>query len=148
MKNWGNSSSREVNAGELSTLLGKETEIRGNIKSQGSIRIDGIVMGELISTKTVTIGATGSVEGNIQAEDIIVAGKVKGSLNARGRIALESSAQLEGDINASRLTIAEGAVFRGRSSMGTTAPVRAAVLSAEDKIPLNVPKQVEKVAAA
>jgi cytoskeletal protein CcmA (bactofilin family) len=96
----------------------------------------------------VTIGATGSVEGNIQAEDIIIAGKVKGTLNSRGKIALESSAQLEGDLNASRLTIAEGATFRGRSNMGTQAPVRSNVISADEKIPLNVPKQTEKVAAA
>jgi cytoskeletal protein CcmA (bactofilin family) len=150
MKNWGSTSTREIPTSEISTLLGKETEIRGTIKTQGSIRIDGVVNGELVSTKTVTIGSTGSVEGNIQAEDIIVAGKVKGTLSAKGKIALESSAQLDGDVNTSRLTIAEGAVFRGRSSMGALAstPPRPAQLTVEDKVPVNVPKQADKVAAA
>jgi cytoskeletal protein CcmA (bactofilin family) len=146
MKSWGNTNPREIPATEISTLLGKDAEIRGSIKTQGSVRIDGIIVGELSSTKTVTIGATGSVDGNIHAEDIIVGGKVKGTLNARGKITLDSSAQLEGDLNASRLTIAEGAVFRGRSSMGAAA--RATVLSPEEKLPLNVPKSAEKVAAA
>jgi cytoskeletal protein CcmA (bactofilin family) len=146
MKNWGSSNSRDIPATEISTLLGKDAEIRGSMKTQGSIRVDGVIIGELTSTKTVTIGATGSVDGNINAEDIIISGKVKGVLTARGRIALEASAQLDGDVNATRLSIADGAVFRGRSNMGTAA--RNGGLPKEDMIPLNTPKQVEKVAAA
>ncbi|RQV98428.1 polymer-forming cytoskeletal protein, partial [bacterium] len=66
-------------------------------------------------------GSSGVVNGNITAENIIVSGKITGTLTARGRIILESTARLEGDINTSRLAIAEGASFKGRSNTGEAA---------------------------
>jgi len=133
-------------AADISTLLSKETEIRGSIKTQGSIRVDGTVHGDVTSAKSITIGSTGIVEGNISGEDIFVAGKVKGALSARGKISLESSAQIEGDLNTSRLSIAEGAVFRGLSNMGVT--VRAPLRVTEDKGDGAAGQKLERVAAA
>ena len=121
MSKWGNKDAAEVPIGEISTLLGKDAEVKGAIKTQGSMRIDGTVEGELASAKTITIGSTGVVQGDITAENIIISGKVTGTLTARSRIILESTARLEGDINASRLAIAEGASFRGRSNTGENA---------------------------
>jgi cytoskeletal protein CcmA (bactofilin family) len=145
MSKWNPSNLRGDHTADISTLLSKDTEIRGTVKTQGSIRIDGTVIGDLISVKTVTIGATGTVEGNISGEDIIVAGKVKGSLSARGRISLEGSAQIEGDLNTTRLSIAEGAVFRGLSNMGIS--VKPGV-RLELKPENTVKPQVDRVAAA
>jgi cytoskeletal protein CcmA (bactofilin family) len=129
MSKWGIKEIKDIPSSEISTLLGKDAEVKGSIKSQGSMRIDGSVDGELASTKTITIGTSGSVEGNITAENIIISGRVRGSLSARGKIILESTARLEGDITASRLAIAEGASFRGRSNTGeptrTTNPAEA-----------------------
>ena len=109
---------RRNSIGEISTLLGNDAEIKGSITTKGSLRIDGNVIGEISSPETVTIGATGTVEGNIEAEHVVVGGQVKGTLTARGRITLESTARLEGDLIAGRLVIVEGAVFSGRSNMG------------------------------
>ena len=141
MAKWGQSNL--LHGAEVSTLLSKDAEFNGSIKTQGSVRVDGAVVGDLFSAKTVTIGTTGSVDGNIIAEDIIVAGKVKGSLAARGKIALEASAQIEGDLNAVRLAIAEGATFRGLSNMGVARTQRAADAKAADEN-----KPVERVVAA
>ena len=121
---------RRNSTGEISTLLGNDAEIRGSITTKGSLRIDGAVIGEISSPETVTIGATGSVEGNIEAEHIVVGGQVKGTLMARGRITLESTARLEGDLVAGRLVIVEGAVFCGRSNMGENAGTPASSLIA------------------
>lgn len=121
MSKWGNKDAADLPSGEISTLLGKDAEVKGSIKTQGSMRIDGTVEGELTSTKTITVGSTGTVHGDITAENIIISGKVTGTLAARGRIILESTARLEGDINTSRLAIAEGASFRGRSNTGEAA---------------------------
>jgi len=118
MPKWGQSSQHDMPAGEISTLVGKDADIQGSIKTKGSIRVDGAIAGELVSSKTVTIGPTGSVEGNVAAEHIIIAGRVKGNLKAGGKIALESSARFEGDLHTVRLSIAEGAAFIGRSTMG------------------------------
>lgn len=140
MSKWGNSQSRTSQGADISTLLARDTEIRGSVRTQGPIRVDGSVTGDLTSSKTVTIGANGVVEGNVTGEDIIVAGKVKGTLTARGKIALDSTAQIEGDLHTVRLSIAEGAVFRGQSNMGGV--VRPTVRDAENA---NTPK-AERVA--
>jgi cytoskeletal protein CcmA (bactofilin family) len=144
MGKWGPSNIRANATADISTLLSKDAEIHGAVKTQGSLRVDGTVYGDVVSVKTVTIGSTGSVEGNITGEDIIIAGKVKGTISARGRIALESSAQIEGDLNTSRLSIAEGAVFRGLSNMGVA--VRSAQRPMEAK--KEAAEQVDRVAAA
>jgi cytoskeletal protein CcmA (bactofilin family) len=133
-------------AADISTLLSRETEIRGSVKSQGSIRVDGTVHGDLSAAKTITIGATGVVEGNVSGEDIIVAGKVKGAVSARGRISLEASAQIEGDVTTGRLSIAEGAVFRGLSNMGVT--VRTPARTVETKTDGAAEQKLDRVAAA
>jgi cytoskeletal protein CcmA (bactofilin family) len=132
--------------GDVSTLLSKETEIRGSVKTQGSIRVDGTVIGDVIAVKTVTIGSTGVVEGNITGEDINIAGKVKGGVNAHGRISLEASAQIEGDLSTGRLSIVEGAVFRGLSNMGVT--VRAPARIVEEKKDDAAPQKMDRIAAA
>jgi len=144
MNKWVPKSLHVTHAADISTLLSRETEIRGSLKTQGSVRVDGIVRGDVTSAKTVTIGSTGVVEGNITAEDVMVAGKVKGAISARGKLSLEGSAQIEGDVSTSRLSIAEGAVFRGLSNMGVSvrAPIRV-----EEKTE-TAPQKAERVAAA
>ena len=146
MSKWSPSNLRTVHTADISTLLSKDTEIRGSVRTQGSIRVDGTVHGDLFSAKTVTIGASGMVEGNINGEDIIVAGKVKGSLSARGKISLEGTAQIEGDLNTGRLSIAEGAVFRGLSNMGVT--VRSSARNIEVPAENVSPAQKDRIAAA
>lgn len=145
MSKWGSSN---LSTSDISTLLSKDAEIRGSIKTQGSIRVDGVVIGDVHSAKTVTIGATGLVEGNVHADEIIVSGRVKGSLVAKGKIALEVTAQLDGDINAARLTISEGASFRGISNMGSPVmkamPPNGQTANGQSKVG-DVPKSAEKV---
>jgi len=104
--------------GELSTILGSDAVFEGLLKTKASMRIDGQVKGELITANTITIGADGMVEGNISAKDIIVGGRVIGSLNATGRIILESKSILNGDLRTSRLVVEDGATFNGSSDMG------------------------------
>ena len=103
--------------GELSTLIGKDAVIEGKVVVKQSIRVDGRVKGEVEASDTVTVGNTGEVEGNIKAKNVVVGGKVQGSLESSGKVTLEASSILRGDLTASRLTIEEGAVFNGRSSM-------------------------------
>lgn len=116
MSKWNRFSTSDGASGELSTLLAKDAEIRGTMRTQGSLRIDGKIVGDVICIKNVTIGQTGSVEGNIQAETIILAGRVKGSLVAKQKIHLEATAELEGDLTAGKLSIQEGAKLCGHAA--------------------------------
>jgi len=147
MSKWGSDNLRNLNSGDVSTLLSKDAEIKGTVRMQGSLRVDGTVVGDVISAATVTIGATGVVEGNITAEDIIVAGRVKGVLVARGKILLETSAQFEGDLTATKLAVSEGAVFRGLSNMGAAKSSAATVRTETGKTP-DVKRETERIAAA
>jgi cytoskeletal protein CcmA (bactofilin family) len=105
--------------GELS-LVGSNTVIEGKITTEGSIRIDGKLVGDLVAKANAAIGLSGVVEGTVQAANISLAGKVTGTLTANEKLVLESKASVKGDIRASRLVVDEGAVFDGHCAM--TAP--------------------------
>ena len=107
-----------LGAGELSTILGSDAVFEGHLKTKASLRIDGHVKGELTTANTITIGIDGVVEGDISAKDVVVGGRVVGTLTATGRIILESKSVLNGDLKTSRLIVEDGATFNGSSDMG------------------------------
>jgi len=150
MAKWTRLTSSDSFSGEMSTLLAKDAEIHGTLRTQGSLRIDGRVVGDLIVGKSVTIGSSGSVDGNIQAESIILAGRVKGSLVAKEKIHLEATAELDGNLSASRLSIAEGARIRGHAAtdetrVPTAKPTLAEITDTENGslVPRNRPATVD-----
>ena len=100
-------------------LIGSGTIIEGKFKSQGSVRVDGRVVGEIIAQEAVSIGASGEVEGNVTAKNISVGGKIRGRLLAQDKLVFLSQAVIQGDIRAAKLVIDEGAVFDGKCSMNT-----------------------------
>lgn len=104
--------------GELS-LVGSNTVIEGKITTEGSIRIDGKLVGDLVAKANAAIGLSGVIEGTVLASNISLAGKVTGSLTANEKLVLESKASVKGDIRASRLVVDEGAVFDGHCAMTT-----------------------------
>jgi cytoskeletal protein CcmA (bactofilin family) len=111
--------------GELS-LVGPKTVIEGVIRTEGSIRIDGRLVGDVIAKSSAAVGLTGSVEGNVTARNISVAGKVSGTVTAAEKLVLEAKSVMRGDIRASRLVVDEGAMFDGKCAMAGQAPPPAA----------------------
>ncbi len=115
-------SSSTSNATELN-FIGKGTHIDGNIKTSSSIRIDGSIKGTLICKNTVTIGENGAIEGDVEAINAIVGGRVQGRVIVSEKLVLEAKSSLAGELKAKKLIIDEGAVFEGTSSMGATSTV-------------------------
>ncbi len=113
----GKTSSDFTRSGDLNTIIGKNTVIEGNMRIQSSMRIDGRVNGNIHTLDTVVIGKEGSVEGQIQAKNVYLAGLVRGNITASGKVLLESTSKVLGDIKASLLTVDEGAVFDGKCKM-------------------------------
>ncbi len=111
-------SGSRFSSGELSTLIGPDATLEGRLTVRNSVRIDGSMKGELISTETVTIGKDGGVEGDITAADVVIGGKVTGRIICQGKVILEESALLTGDLRTVRLVVEEGAIFNGLSEMG------------------------------
>ncbi len=102
-----------MNFGKIETVVGNGTEIKGNIVTKGTIRVDGRVEGEIISEEGVVVGETGIVRGDLTGKSVIVGGKVTGDVSSHSTVELLPTAQLVGDVRAVRLVIAEGVVFDG-----------------------------------
>ncbi len=103
--------------GIMNTIIGKDTVITGTLDVKGALRIDGSVKGKIISSDCVTIGATGTVEADIQADTAIIAGHLTGNVNCVEKIELQAKCEMDGDLKTKSLVIEQGAVFCGACSM-------------------------------
>lgn len=103
-------------------FIGAGTTVEGKIKSQGSIRIDGKIIGEINAAENLAVGNTADIEGTIVAKNITIGGNLKGTVKAAEKLVLESKAVVKGDVRAGKLVIDEGAVFDGKCIMTDTKP--------------------------
>lgn len=103
-------------------LIGVGTTVDGKIRTQGSLRIDGKLTGEVHAAENLAIGVTGEVEGAMNGRNVTVGGKVKGNITAVDKLVLEGKAAVRGDVKAAKLVIDEGAMFDGRISMTENRP--------------------------
>jgi cytoskeletal protein CcmA (bactofilin family) len=99
-------------------IIGAGTVINGEIKSNGDIRIDGTILGSVVSKARVVVGATGIVEGDIHGQNADISGAVKGKTTVSEMLFLKSSARISGDIQTGKLVVEVGASFTGNCSMG------------------------------
>lgn len=94
--------------------IGKSLVIKGEVTGSESLYIDGRVEGSInLSGNRVTIGRNGVVAANIGAREIVVLGKVRGNLTASDRVDIRSDGSLTGDVVAARISIEDGAFFKG-----------------------------------
>jgi cytoskeletal protein CcmA (bactofilin family) len=99
--------------GEQATI-GKGLYIKGEITGSESLYIDGKVEGSLnLPGNRVTVGRNGQVSANITAREIVVLGKVKGNVTATDRVDIRAEGSLNGDVAAARISIEDGAFFKG-----------------------------------
>lgn len=108
----GNTNMEEV------TIISSSVIIEGKLTSNGNVRIDGVVKGNVEAKGNLTVGETGNINGDINADSVTVGGKVDGIINAKDKITLESKAHLKGDLITKILVVEAGAIFDGKSSMG------------------------------
>ncbi len=104
-------------AGNEMNLIGAGTVFEGKLKTSGSIRIDGRVIGEVIVTQNISIGTSGDIDGNVSAKNMTIGGKVKGAITVHEKLVFESKAVVRGEIRAAKLVIDEGAIFDGKCEM-------------------------------
>lgn len=108
----GNATMEEV------TIISSSVIIEGKLTSNGNVRLDGVVKGNVEAKGSLTVGETGNVQGDIHADSVTIGGKVEGVVNAKDKVTLESKANLKGDLVTKILVVEAGAIFEGRSSMG------------------------------
>ena len=106
-------SSPAVPAGEQATI-GKSLVVKGEVSGSESLYIDGKVEGAInLPGNRVTVGRNGQVAANIMAREIVVLGKVRGNCQASDRVDIRSEGSLTGDVIAARISIEDGAFFKG-----------------------------------
>jgi len=101
-------------------IIGNGTIIKGEIESNGDIRIDGRVEGTLKSNGKIVLGQNGSIEGDIFCKQADLSGKVHGKLFVEELTSMKSTSRVEGELNTKQLYIEIGAIFTGKCEMGKT----------------------------
>ena len=99
--------------------IGPSVHIKGTLSGREDLTVDGRVEGKItLRDHVLTIGANGHIEAELQAKAIVVHGKVIGNVIAEHRVEVAASGTVQGDIRAPRVSIADGAMFRGAIDMG------------------------------
>lgn len=131
---WKWPSSAKNGAHEVWTgFIDKGVSLEGTLQLTGTFRIDGNVKGNIISEQTVILGEGAKVEGQIEGNRVVIAGRFDGVIFAKGRVEIQVKGVVTGEVHAPCMVIDPGGIFDGRCHMlassdatsGVTIPIRA-----------------------
>ncbi|MCL0051753.1 polymer-forming cytoskeletal protein [Thermodesulfovibrionales bacterium] len=105
---------KKITTNKLDILIGEGSEIEGNINTPGTMRIDGMVTGNVRAGRVV-LGKIAVLVGDVVAKSVVIGGRVEGNIAAEEFVDIKDTGKLFGDINSKRVSIIEGGVFVGRS---------------------------------
>ena len=110
-----------------SARLGASIEIKGQVTGDEDLQIDGKVQGPIsLRGHELIVGSTAQLNSEIHAGEVVVAGKVVGNVHARGRVDIKKDGSVTGDISTARISIEDGAHFKGRIEIDPTKSQAAA----------------------
>ena len=98
-------------------VLSSDVEIKGNLKFSGELTLEGKLEGEISTDGILHLGETGTVNGNLNVNSIIIRGKINGNVVAKDKIEIKSKAEVFGDVRAAKLVIEEGVTFVGKTEV-------------------------------
>jgi cytoskeletal protein CcmA (bactofilin family) len=101
----------------IDSIIGEKAQFNGDFVLQGSLRVDGVLSGKIISEGKVIVGPNGHVKTNIVARSVIVAGRVDGNIYALESVHLLEDARLYGDIISANMIMSERVIFEGRAKI-------------------------------
>jgi cytoskeletal protein CcmA (bactofilin family) len=101
----------------IKSFIAEGVEIKGQIISTGSLRVDGSIDGGIEVQGDLIIGATGLVKGEVKAVNLVLAGMLEGNLAVSGKLEITSTGKLKGDVQCRVFTIEEGGILDGNSRM-------------------------------
>src|SRR5690349_17735039 len=135
-----NQKSKSETTGEVSapgtgaaTIIAAGTTLKGDISSNGDIRIDGNLQGNIQCQAKVVIGANGSVEGDISGQQADIMGKVSGTIKVKELLQLKGGSHVNGNLYAGKLQIEPSANFNGQCHMTTATNGQVNEVVAEKK---------------
>jgi cytoskeletal protein CcmA (bactofilin family) len=111
---------KPINFGVISSVIGHDAQVRGEIVTKGSARIDGGFEGKITAKGDVFVGEGSRVVGNISGAKIVVSGEVNGNIIAADGLEITKSGKVYGDITGDKLLVDEGAIYKGKVTMETS----------------------------
>lgn len=123
------------------TVIGQGTMVTGEVKSKGTVRVEGVVSGYMECEDSIVVQDGGRVEADLVAAQIVISGEVRGNVFAHERLEITSNGKLLGDITAPRVSIAEGVLFEGKCTMKPPGEVKAPSASSSPKLSA-IPKPI------
>ncbi len=109
---------REVMSDARISIIDSGTKISGEIESEGIVKIEGQVVGNVRAHKQVLVAKGGLIEGDIETAEAIVGGEVRGAVQATERVEVQAGASIHGDVTTPRIVVQEGAELNGHLRMG------------------------------
>lgn len=103
--------------GDIVGLIGRGMHVEGKLTFENTVRIDGGFKGEITSNGTLVVGSGAEVEAEIKVDTAVITGEIRGVLEAKTRVELQSPGRVFGEIKTPNLIIGEGAVFEGNCVM-------------------------------
>jgi cytoskeletal protein CcmA (bactofilin family) len=119
---FGKGSNKDVSNEKLDTVIGSGAGFTGSLKVEGTMRVDGRVNGEIEVQGDIIVGKSAVVKAVIKGRNATVAGEVHGDVFLEGKLELDRTGKVFGDIEVSKLIVHEGGVFRGESKMSSDSP--------------------------
>jgi len=120
-------------SGESAAVIGKSVQIRGEVKGNEDLMVEGLVEGTItLNGNRLTVGPHARVQANVVGRDVVVQGSLEGDIQATGRVELRAGSRVTGDIRAGRLSVEDNAIYSGKVELDGTA-------SAEEKAGAHAP---------
>lgn len=133
------SSSPASSAPSGRNVLSSDVEINGSVKFSNDLVVDGKIDGEIKSDGSLTIGENAHIKAEIKTRSIVIYGKVHGNIEVTDKVELKANAELVGNIKAASLSIEPGAIFVGKSTVGTPSIKPSATPSSNSNKPGQTP---------
>lgn len=111
--------------GDLSGFLDVGSHFEGELKFEQSFRVDGKVVGKVVSDGDLVVGERGEIDGEIHVGRLFVSGLVKGQVHVSRRLSIHPQGRVEGVVHARALVIEEGGILEGESRMKSEPQERA-----------------------
>ncbi len=115
------------------SIIGMGMTLMGHCETDGAVRIEGTVKGDVRAGKAVVICKEGLVDGNIYTQDAVIAGRALGSVHAESRLEVQSTGHISGEIDTRRMQLEEGATLQGQVSVGESRPKAQAQASTREE---------------
>ncbi len=104
--------------GSASTLLAEGCSFEGNADVSGTLRVEGVLEGEIAASDNVVVGKTGDVQADVKTRRAVLNGKFQGKINAEDTVELQSGSRVTADVQARNMVMEDGVQFEGNIKIG------------------------------